>query len=115
MTILGLLVVLTTVSVVAAWVCLRTVSFRHSRRYGYALVLLAAVLVSLPVSVAIVFSATPFWNWLGRILGVRLVTHGGPVGWCYLPVFVVCVAVLGSLGVFLARHGEIRRDSTREG
>lgn len=61
-------------------------------------------MISLPLSVVVAWWVSPFWNRLGSVLGVRLVTHSGPVLWCYVAVFAMCVILLAGVGALLLRR-----------
>jgi hypothetical protein len=90
--------------VTATWVCIRTPTLRHRAALIYPLALLSAGVVALPVCVAITWLLEPFWSWVGPMVGMRLITRGGPAFGCYVVTLVACVGVLGSGSILLVRR-----------
>jgi hypothetical protein len=64
----------------------------------------AILLASAPASILLTLLLLPFWRRLEQSQGIESVGHSGPAEWCYAAVFVVCVALLGSLYALRARR-----------
>ncbi len=105
MSILTILIGLILLCLVGVWACLSTRTLRNRAAFSYAFGVAAVVLTSLPLSVFVTWSISPFWNWVGGVAGVRLVSHAGPALGCYVAVLAVCEVLLGSVGVLLMRLG----------
>jgi Ca2+/H+ antiporter len=102
--ILAVLLLLTGLSIAAVAVGAQQRQWRYRGAFCHVFALLSAVLISFPLSIAATFTATPFWKWLGSLLGVQLAGRAGPPVICYFGVFVLFTGLLGTLGVLLVRR-----------
>jgi hypothetical protein len=107
--ILSLLLLLTLASIGGAVVCLRQPNLKHQNALSYAFALAATVLLAFPLSIAATFAATPFWSWLGSLLGVRLVGRAGPPMICHVGVLIVFTTLLGACSILVVRRALQRR------
>ena len=73
-----------------------------SRPIGFALALLAAALVSAPLSVVATILLAPFWSWLEATTGIESVGHSGPAEWCYVATFLLLL--IGAVLVLFGRR-----------
>jgi hypothetical protein len=102
--ILAVLLLLTGLSIAAVAVAVQWRTWRYRGVFSYFFALLSAVLISFPLSIVVTFTASPFWNWLGSLLGMRLVSRAGPPIICYFAVFILFTGLLGALAVLLVRR-----------
>lgn len=61
-----------------------------------ALLGLAVLLISLPISALVTFLASPIWALLERTTGIEAVGHSGPDEWCFVVTYAVVVIGIGS-------------------
>ncbi len=108
MSILNVLIALILLCLAGVWLVFRTRTRWNRTAFIYLLSAAVIVLVSLPISAVVTWLLSPFWNRVGGAVGVRLVNHAGPVVWCYVAVFVMCVILLGSAGMLFLRPGNRR-------
>lgn len=76
-----------------------------------ALLLIAALVVSLPVALVGTLLALPLWSAIETEFGIEAVGHSGPASWCYWATYTFSIAALTLVGRRLAR----RRGASREG
>ncbi len=103
MSILSTLFLLVLLAIGGIVVCVRQPGVARRGAICYGLTLAATAFVAFPLSIAIAFSATPLWAWLGSVLGVRLTGRAGPPLLCYLGTFVVCTGVLAACSISAMR------------
>ena len=90
---------------VAWWGALVVQQRRRMAALRYLLLLVAVLLISVPLSVLVTVVLTPFWRWLEATHGIESVGHSGPAEWCFIAVFLICVALLGCTGFLIAKRG----------
>ena len=75
-----------------------------SRPVRVALILMAIVLMSAPLSIVVTLLSFPLWSWFEASTGIESVGHSGPAEWCYAVTFVALVAA-GAVVSFGRRRG----------
>lgn len=73
-------------------------------RFRAVLLVVVALLISVPASIVITLLLLPFWSWLEASFGFESIGHSGPAQWCYVAVFAIfSVGLLLALWI-LRRH-----------
>ncbi len=96
MSILSTLFLLTLLAIGGILLCVRQPDITHRAAICYGLTLAATAFVAFPLSIAVAFSATPLWAWLGSVLGMRLTGRAGPPLLCYVGTFIACMGILSA-------------------
>lgn len=65
--------------------------------------MLAAVIVTAPLSIVGTWLLLPLWRWLEAATGIESIGHSGPSEWCYATVFLVMLFAAMSLTMLRRR------------
>jgi hypothetical protein len=67
---------------------------RAFRAVAFAVGLMA---VAMPIAIVLTLLLLPLWRWIEATWQIESVGHSGPADWCFVAVYVVCVAALAAL------------------
>ena len=78
---------------------------RLGRGLRAAAITLGLMALAVPVAIVLTILLLPLWRWVEATWQIESVGHSGPADWCFVAVYVLCLAAMGTAWALGRRAG----------
>jgi hypothetical protein len=73
------------------------------RAFRAGAVALGLMAVAMPIAIVLTLLLLPLWRWIEETWQIESVGHSGPADWCFVAVYLLCLALMGAAWAALGR------------
>ena len=60
--------------------------------------------LAVPLTLALTFILSPFWNWFESVSGIESFGHSGPANWCFAAMFIIILSLGWGTWLFIGHR-----------